>query len=140
MFLPITLPLGHLMFLPLTLPPVQKYFCLSLPTRPRNSLSLALLSIEIGFIPFALQKLAAWLCVNEVQPRRQETRYSRSLKLWFGPLPRPPSCLPPLSRFWKNPPNCGEAAARLRPARRRTIASFILDVGGSLSAPVTLPY
>ena len=55
------LPLGHLMFLPLTLPPVQKYFCLSLPTRPKNSLSFALLSIEIGLIPLARQKLAAWL-------------------------------------------------------------------------------
>ena len=49
------------MFLPLTLPPVQKYFCLSLPTRPKNSLSFALLSIEIGLIPLARQKLAAWL-------------------------------------------------------------------------------
>ena len=67
-------PLGHLMLRPLTLPPVQKYFCLSLPTRPRNSLSFALLSIEIGFIPFARQKLAACPCVNEVQPRRQDTR------------------------------------------------------------------
>ena len=67
-------PLGHLMFRPLTLPPVQKYFCLSLATKPKNSLSFALLSIEIGFIPLARQKLAAWLCVNEVQPRRQDTR------------------------------------------------------------------
>ena len=68
------LPLGQLILPPLTLPPVQKYFCPSLATSPRNSRSLLLLSREIGLIPLSLQNLAPPPWVKEVQPSFQDTR------------------------------------------------------------------
>jgi len=68
------LPLGHRMDLPLTWPPVQKYFCRSSPTSPRNSRSLAPLSIEIGRIPFSRQKRSAPPWLKEEQPILQDTR------------------------------------------------------------------
>ena len=75
---------GQLMFLPLTFPPVQKYLCLSLARRPRNSLSLAELSRLIACIPLARQKASPSLWVNLEQPTLQLTRKSFPWYLWLG--------------------------------------------------------
>ena len=65
------LPEGQLIFLPLTLPPVQKNLWPSLLTRPRNSLSLAELSILTSLIPFARQNDSPPPWVKEEQPSLQ---------------------------------------------------------------------
>ena len=68
------LPLGHVTRPPLILPPVQKYFCPSLATRLVNSLSLALLSMLMGLIPFDRQNDSPCPSVKEEQPSLQLMR------------------------------------------------------------------
>ena len=78
------LPLGHLMFLPLTLPPVQKNLCPSLATRPLNSASLLGLSRLTDLMPLARQKASPWLLVKSLQPTRQLTRKFCPPNWWLG--------------------------------------------------------
>ena len=139
------------MLLPLTLPPVQKYFWFSRATRPRNSLCLAALSMLIGRILLFLQKASAPFCVKLVHPSLQLTKYCLPPKLWFGwflppqpsfaeelgllllglPLPGPLLLLPLLlsepNRPWKrSAKKKGVAEEKVRSMKRRTQVNCLI--------------
>jgi len=130
------------MLRPRTFPPVQKYFCPSLDTRPRNSRSLAELSRLIGLIPLLRQNDSPPPWVKEEQPSLQLIRYPWPWNWWLGwfPPPHPPPPPPPLGRLfclprprlrpppnsWPRNPNWGEAETTVKDTRERRRMIFIL--------------